>query len=128
MQFARTDSFPDGVSVPDYCLCDYIYIVRDAGWGRTSRTDYRKSRMVSCCIDVGECNSPVRIRFLMVFLFLIIVSVIIYTSFEMPAGAEHLEQPTIEAEKSDAVQWLPDLEGLVRSIAKHGIRLRRRTP
>ena len=52
----------------------------------------------------------------------------------MPAGAEHLEQPTkhleqptehleqptIEAEESDAVQWLPDLEGLVRSIAKHG--------
>ena len=45
----------------------------------------------------------------------------------MPAGTEHLEQPTehleqptIEAEESDAVQGLPDLEGLVRSEAKHG--------
>ena len=89
MQFARKDSFPDAVCVPDF---------------------------------VGECNSPVQIRFLMLFLFLIIVSVIIYTSFEMPAGAEHLEQPTehleqptIKAEKSDTVQWLPDLKGLVRS-------------
>ncbi len=33
---------------------------------------------------------------------------------------EQLEQPTIEADERDAVQWLPDLKGLVRSIAKHG--------